>query len=493
MLLGFIGRALLARFFTQAEYGIYSLAFVLLSIFVTISLFGLQDGVARQIGYYRGKNDLLRVKEIIFSSIQIAFILSVILSIILFFMSDFFSTKVFHDLTLATPLKVFAFTIPFFALTQLFVSIFRGFESVKENIYFQNILRNVLFPVFLIPVILLGLPFIDAIYAFATSIIVTFIIFAFYILKRSHLSLKDSIGNLFAVNPIGKELLLFSTPLLGAYMLSKIMNWTDTLMLGYFMTSDIVGLYNAAVPLARFIVMFVYSTHFILIPIMASLYSQNLTSEMKRTYQILTKWCTFAALPLFFIFMLFPKVILSSFFGANYVKASLALQILSASFFIHVLIGPSGAAIIAMGRTRFDLLACSIGTVSNFLLNAILIPIWGINGAAIATALSLVTVHLLYLIKLYQISRIHPFTRNYLTPLFASSLIMFLIYFIARNFITINVWLLFSLSVLFFAICVVVLIISKSIEEEDLMLLLALEKKSGLNIKTVKNILRRFV
>jgi len=194
MFLGFINRVLLARFFTQAEYGIYSLALVLLNIFVTISLFGLQDGAARQIGYYRGKNDSLKVRGIIFSSIQIVFIASIILSILLFFVSDILSTKIFHDTALAASLKVLAFAIPFLALTQLFVSIFRGFESVKENVYFQNILRNVLFPVFLIPVILLGLSFIDAIYAFAASIIVTFVAFAFYVSKKIPLSVRDSKG-----------------------------------------------------------------------------------------------------------------------------------------------------------------------------------------------------------------------------------------------------------------------------------------------------------
>ena len=492
MLLGFVGRVLLARFFTQSEYGIYTLALVLLSIFVTIALFGLQDGAARQIGYYRGKNDSLKVKGIIFSSIQIVLIASVILSLTLFFTSDILATKIFHDPALAAPLKVFAFAIPFLALTQLFVSVFRGFESVKENVYFQNILRNVLFPAFLIPVILFALPFIDAIYAFAASIIVTFTAFAFYVLKKIPLSLRDSKSNLLATNSVGKELLFFSVPLLGAYMLSQIMNWTDTLMLGYFRTSDIVGLYNAAVPLAHVIVTFVGSTHFIFIPIVAKLYSQNLTSELKRNYQIITKWMLFAVLPLFFVFTLFPEVILGSIFGANYIKASVALQILSVCFLIHAILGPSGATLLSMGKSRFILNTTIIGTVINITLNAALIPIWSIEGAAVATAISLVIVHSFYSVKLYRLSKTHPFTRNYLTPFFASSLIIFLIYFAARSFVTINIWALLLLFGLFIATCIVVLIASKSIEEEDIMLLLAIEKRAGLNLAPIKNILRRF-
>ena len=57
MFLGFIGRIILVRFTTQTEYGIYSLALVIISIFVTISTLGLQEGSTRYIAYFRGKNE----------------------------------------------------------------------------------------------------------------------------------------------------------------------------------------------------------------------------------------------------------------------------------------------------------------------------------------------------------------------------------------------------------------------------------------------------
>jgi O-antigen/teichoic acid export membrane protein len=49
MLLGFIGRVLLVRYITQTEYGIHCLALVVISIFVTISTHGLQEGSIRYI------------------------------------------------------------------------------------------------------------------------------------------------------------------------------------------------------------------------------------------------------------------------------------------------------------------------------------------------------------------------------------------------------------------------------------------------------------
>ena len=57
MLLGFVSRVIIVRSITQSEYGIYSLALVLMSIFVTISTLGLQEGSTRYIAYFRGKNE----------------------------------------------------------------------------------------------------------------------------------------------------------------------------------------------------------------------------------------------------------------------------------------------------------------------------------------------------------------------------------------------------------------------------------------------------
>ena len=71
MLLGFVGRVIIVRYTTQSEYGIYSLALVLLNIFAMISTLGLQSGVTRQIAYFRGKKDSEKVSGIVISSIQI--------------------------------------------------------------------------------------------------------------------------------------------------------------------------------------------------------------------------------------------------------------------------------------------------------------------------------------------------------------------------------------------------------------------------------------
>ena len=116
LLLGFGGRVILIRFTTQTEYGIYSLALVIISIFATISMLGLGTGSPRYIAYFRGKGEEGKVRGVISSSIKIAFVASFSLAVISFFVSDFISASVFHTSVLSTPLKIFSIAIPFTVL-----------------------------------------------------------------------------------------------------------------------------------------------------------------------------------------------------------------------------------------------------------------------------------------------------------------------------------------------------------------------------------------
>lgn len=190
MLLGFVGRIAVAKYVTQSEYGVYSLALVLLDVFVLISILGLDFGSTRQIAFYRGKGDESKVRRVLFSSLQIAVISSVLLSLALFFTSDLISTKLLHSPELSAALRVFCIAIPFAVLIRVFTSIFRGFDRAEPNVYFQQISYYALFLLLLIIVILLGLQFMGVIYAFAASVTLTFIAFLVYALRKPPLTLK---------------------------------------------------------------------------------------------------------------------------------------------------------------------------------------------------------------------------------------------------------------------------------------------------------------
>lgn len=488
ILLGFAGRVIIVRYITQSEYGIYSLVLVIIGIFALISTLGLPEGSARQIAYYRGKRDTLKVRGIVSSSIQLSLTASIVLSIVCFFASGFVSTEIFHNSGLSAPLKIFSFTLPFLTLITIFASIFRGFDRVDARIYFENILRSALFPLLLGGVILLNLSFLGVIYAYVASIVVTCIALVIYTIKK----LPVPIGGKVAANPARKDLLFFSLPLLGVNMIMMILVWADTLMLGYFKTPELVGLYNAALPLANLIPIILISVIFLYVPIASELYARDEKEQMKREFAILTKWIFLGTLPIFFILFLFPDTILNLFFGSQYVAAAISLQILTLGFFLNPATGPKFHAMIVIGKSRDLMWIFLVSTLMNIALNYLLIPPLGIVGAAIASASSVAVANTVILIRLYQLSEIHPVTKNYFKSIILAALFIGIVY-ATKHLLVISLWMPFAFLALFMMVYGLSLLLAKSFDKEDITLLLQIEKRLGVNLTWVKGVLKRLI
>jgi O-antigen/teichoic acid export membrane protein len=492
MLLGFVSRIMVARYVTQSEFGIYSLASVLLNVFATISLLGLATGTTRQVAFYRGKEDESKVRGVVLSSINIAAISSIFFSIVLFLTSNLISVKLFHSPELTTPLRVFCIAIPFSVLIETFTSIFRGFERAEPNVYFYQILRNASFLLLLLVVILLNLAFMGVIWAFVASVVLTFAAFTVYAARKPPLVLKKERHA--PISQMAKELLLFSLPLLGVIMFYLSVTWLDTLMLGYFMLPSDVGLYNAAQSLTSLFPMVLQAATFIYFPLMSQLSAKNQSEDVKRSYTVLTKWIFMATLPIFLIFVLFPEATLNILFGSRYIEAAFALRILSLGFFIQTILGASSATLAAMGHVRFIMWSVLISFIANVALAIMLIPPWGIVGAATATASAFAVTFGLLSARLYSLSKIHPFSKNFLKPAIASVALVLVIYALVKNLVSvIPFWLLPVLLILFLGVYALSVLLTRSFGKEDIMMLLTIERKLGINLTAIKRILRRFV
>ncbi|MCP4607930.1 MAG: flippase, partial [Planctomycetes bacterium] len=127
------------------------------------------------------------------------------------------------------------------------------------------------------------------------------------------------------------------------------------------------------------------------------------------------------------------------------------------------------------------------------LLNCVLIPPFGIAGAAIATAASLGIKNVMWTVKLYSLSNIHPFTKSFLKPVIVSSIPIFIIYMIATNlFDPAPLWLLPIIGVVFTGVYVAAVLFTKSIDQEELEMLLAVESRLGINLGPLRKVLSRF-
>jgi len=491
LLFSFASRILIAKFWTLTDYGIFSLALVILSFSAVISSLGLQTGLSRIIAYEIGKKNTKKIAQIISYSLRLSLFTSLIVAAILFLSSGFISNFFFNEPSLIRPLRIFSIAIPFFTLIYIYTSIFRGFGQVKPKFYFQDLLRSILFLAMLAVVIIIDLDYIYIFWAYTLSMAVIAISLFFY--HKSHLPVIATPRTKSSGSMIVKEILIFSLPLLGVSILQLIVGWSDTLMLGGLKTSAEVGLYNVVHTLASFIASPLHSMLLIFIPVMSGLYAKEALGKMKRDFTILTKWLFFATLPLFLVIFLYPRIVINFLFGADYVPATTTLQILSLGFMITNLMGPNGATLIAMGKSRFIMWTTLATALLNILLNGVLIPRYGIEGAAIASITSLTSINIIRCWKLFTISTIHPLSNNLLKPAILSGLLISIMYFFVSTFLTITFWALPLIFVIIIIISVFSVILTKSLDDDDIKAITYVENKTGINLKIIRKLIQKLL
>jgi O-antigen/teichoic acid export membrane protein len=199
-----------------------------------------------------------------------------------------------------------------------------------------------------------------------------------------------------------------------------------------------------------------------------------------------------ATLPIFFVLFLFPDVVLNLLFGSRYIGASVALQILAFGFFLNICLGFTYNTLLVLGKSKFLMWTFVISAIINVILNMVLIPPMGIIGASIASAFSLIVAKILNVIKLYRFFDVHPFNKNYLKIAGLSVMFLF-VFYILSSLVIMSFWMFMALFLLFLVSYGLSVLFTKSFDDEDIMILLTIEKRLGLDLASIKRILKRFV
>ncbi len=103
------------------------------------------------------------------------------------------------------------------------------------------------------------------------------------------------------------------------------------------------------------------------------------------------------AMPIVLLTTAFGEIMIEIFFGTSFMAARWPLFLLSLAQFINVGIGAVGSLLIMTGNERDAVRAVAATTVFNLVLCVALIPRWGTFGAAIAMAITLVTLNMIML------------------------------------------------------------------------------------------------
>ncbi len=486
---GYGSRIIIARFLGASDYGLISLGFAALTMAAALAAIGLPAGVTRYVSFYKGKKDKGKIKGAIISAIKMNLPISLIFALLLFFGADWISIHVFHDANLTPVLRIFSIAVPFLVLAQNLLSATIGFQEMRYQVYTENIFKESLKLAAIVILVALGFGAIGAAWGWVLAIVLMPLL-AFYFLEKK---LFPIFNTKIKATSMKRELFSFSWPLIFVGMAGMVMGFMDTLMLGYFCTSYEVGIYNAALPTAMLIKMPTVIFASIFMPVITELYAREKYYDLKNTYSAVTKWILSLAFPAFLLMALFSDDVIRILFGAEYVIGAEALTILAFGFLISTVFARASDIIVVFGRTKITMGCYLTSSAANICLNLYLIPIFGVSGAAMATASSLIFLNVLYFIFSYRISKMQPFKPNHLKPIFSATIAVLIVYALTKYLIGISFFVLVAMLFVFFALYFFLLLLFKSFEEEDLMIMRAIDQRLGTKSDWLRDIIKRFL
>lgn len=182
------------------------------------------------------------------------------------------------------------------------------------------------------------------------------------------------------------DLLRFSAPLVVSGTVWLLLKYTDTIAVEAFRSSGSVGLYGAAFTLGEVFLLLPVAFGYLFVPRFAAHARAADADAMAALYGAASKWMALAAVPAYALLVLHPGAVLGVVFGPSYRAADLALVVVATGLFVHVVFGLGGHAVVALGEPRRLLAGNLVALGANVVLNVVLVPRFGIAGAAAASA-----------------------------------------------------------------------------------------------------------
>jgi O-antigen/teichoic acid export membrane protein len=403
-LLTFFTTILLARLSGEKGLGVYTVVFTWVGLVYTLALFGLDDFLVKNSAVFKGT---LSFKLLVQWSYKTGFLSALIVSLAFLLIVNYlkipglFEYRNYYNLAIIS--------IPFFVLLQINQAILRGLGNFAKGQLPEKVFQPTLFVIFLLLFYLITgklLDFDAVICRTLSFLIVALISISFLFQTKKKITQGTEI---FTDKKLWFNSCIYFTISTVLYALNT---RVDILMLSLFeVKPEYIAHYNVALKFSDLALIPYMVICTVSAPIFSSMYHKKEFTGLQNFYTKITKLSCIALLLIILPFILFGNWFLS-LYGDNFKSGYFVLILLCITKFIHVVIGPANYLLNMTGNERFLVFALLGSVLLNIILQIILIPLFVIEGSAIATLISLLFFDITLAIVTFNATGVSVFTVN---------------------------------------------------------------------------------
>lgn len=386
VILAYAAQVLLARWLGTTEYGRYTYALSWATLLSVPAGLGLNVAVLRYIPQYRAKKEPGLLHGVMRRSRQLALGAGTVVAALVCGVALLFASPEY-----AVPLAIGVWLTPLLVLMNLYTGMSRALRRVTVAFAPPLVLRHVLLICGLFALVLLWGE-IDSTQALLISLatLSAIVLFQGFMFRRTVTSRVEAAAPEYS----SREWLNVSTPLLVSLTFGTLITQVGLIILGIFGSPDEVGIYNAAVKTALFVNFVLVAINALAAPTFASLHAQGRREELQRLLDRLAHVIFWPSLVISVGLVVFSGLVLGMF-GEGFMAARTAMAILVAGQLVNAGAGAVGYLTDLTGYQRQGVWVRGWSTLLCVLMSLVLIPFYGIPGAAVATAVSVAVKNIL--------------------------------------------------------------------------------------------------
>jgi O-antigen/teichoic acid export membrane protein len=412
----FVISFLLARLIAADGYGLYNLAISAATIFAGISALGLDDAMVRYIAIQNRRGDPPGLWGTLQIGVGVSTVAGVVMGTVLYLAATPIAEGVFDEPRLTPLLHLLAFVVPFLTISNVLTGCARGFGRMDHAALGENVVQHVVRIVLLVVLTFTGLDVFTAVAVFAISDVASS--GTLLVLLNRQFPLRRSLRR--NVRRDAREVFSFALPLWLSGLLNQFRKNIETVMLGALTAMADVGIY-AVVTRINLASHVIYRAIIVSVkPVIAALSDERDHAGLTRVYTAATRWTLTLNIPFFLISVLYPEPILL-IFGETFTAGATALIVLAAGELVVAGTGICGSLIDMTGHTRLKLGNTVLWIVLLLASNALLIPRWGLLGAATASLIATGTINIVRLVEVWIVERLTPYRDGFWKPVLAAT------------------------------------------------------------------------
>ncbi|MCL2156782.1 MAG: flippase, partial [Methanobrevibacter sp.] len=387
------------------------------------------------------------------------------------------------------PMQFVGLITPFSVIVGAFRGSFQGVYKM-EYILATRTVEQIFMIIFATILVLIGLSaagaVLGSVLGFAASAVLSVFLFLKYMGKYIPQPKEEHKFHMKDELKLAKSLVTFAIPVTITALAEMGIYSICTFVMGKFLASNLIGYFGAADPIARLPLVISISVATTILPASSAAFSTKNQNLLNKYVLSAFKYGMIFVIPLCIGIAMFSAPIMSLvyFTRVEYVLGATALSILVIGMTFYSMFAISSSIVQGIGNPRIPMYILLFGAAITVILNWIMVPLYGIEGGALATSIACFIMMVPMLYMTFKLTKV-KFPYKTFTKIIMASLIMGLVILLIPQ----NSYGLLMSIILCPIIYLTILTLTKTFDESDISAIRRFSKKLGPLNKVINKIL----